>query len=138
MKDCITYRQVTDAVLWWRRGWGRFIWEILVAFLTGLERCRDAILPSVGLVGVTAARGLLGTVPLVGRSLNRVVWFRGSASLRGECDLPLVFDAGTTRVYRSDITAWLRNSLHKLWMGILSGRSSKGSGMVETWLNSRR
>jgi len=138
MKDCVTYGEVTDAGLWWRRGWGNVIWETVVAFLTGLERRRDAIFPSVRLMGVTAARGLLSTVPLVGRSLNRVLWFRESTSLRGEGDLPLVFDAGTTGVYWADINTWLRSFFHRSWMGILSGGSSKGSGTVEKPLNSRR
>ena len=78
---------------------------------------------------MAAARGTLGTIPLVGRGLNRVVWFWESASLRGERDLLSVFDTGTTRVYRSDVKLCLRNVFHGLSMKVLSGRSSKGGGI---------
>jgi len=89
-------------------------------------------------MGVTAARGLLGTGTLVGRSLGRGVWFLESASLRGECHLPLVFDTGTTRMRRSDRNVWLGGFFYRLRMRILSRSSYKGSGVVERRLNSRR
>lgn len=113
MKDCSTYRKAIDAVLWWRR---KFVGEIALAFLVGLQRCRGVAFPSVWSGRVAATPGRFDAVPLVGRSLDY---------LGDECVLPLVFDIRATRACRFDKNMCTMDLFRGLLIEIISRGLSK-------------